>query len=257
MFSRGKSADAPADIGPFFDVVAALGPGPQPGPIEAAFFAHRGRIVHKWHHYLPLYDRYFAPYRSGFPAGAATRPIRMLEIGVSKGGSLEMWRRYFGPDAVLYGIDIDPACAAFDGEHGNRVRIGSQADPAFLKNVVAEMGGIDIVLDDGSHVADHQNVSFATLFPLLEPGGLYVVEDLHTAYWADFGGGYDNQQSFVGTIKQLIDDLHHWYHRSGQTIAPAAGHVSGLHIHDSVVFIEKQKVAAPAHSMRGAAASGI
>ena len=253
MLSDDVLADGPADIGPYFDVACAAEPTSSAGPLEKAFFAHKGRIVHKWHHYLPLYDRYFAAFRDGFPAGAARRPIRMLEIGVSKGGSLELWRGYFGPDAVLYGIDIDPACAAFDGEGGNRVRIGSQADPAFLKAVVAEMGGVDIVLDDGSHVADHQNVAFATLFPLLQEGGLYVVEDLHTAYWRAFGGGYESRQSFVATIKQLIDDLHHWYHKGGEKIAPAAGLVSGLHLHDSIVFIEKQRIAPPAHSQRGAA----
>lgn len=252
MLADDVLADGPADIGPYFDVACAAGPALSAGPLEAAFFAHKGRIVHKWHHYLPLYDRYFAPYQTGFPAAVGgMRPIRMLEIGVAKGGSLQLWRRYFGPKAVLFGIDIDPSCAAFDGEGGNRIRIGSQADPAFLKAVVAEMGGIDIVLDDGSHVSEDQNAAFATLFPLLEEGGLYVVEDLHTAYWRDFGGGYASDRSFVATVKQLIDDLHHWYHKGGEKIAAAAGMVGGLHLHDSIVFIEKERVEPPAHSQRG------
>ena len=70
--------------------------------------------------------------------------MRFLEIGVAEGGSLKMWRRYFGPRAVLCGIDINPACARFDGEHG-RVRIGSQTDPEFIEAVLAELGGFDVV----------------------------------------------------------------------------------------------------------------
>lgn len=253
---RPAVEDGPADIGPFHDADCSKLPGPDAGPIETAFFGHKGRIVHKWHHYLPLYDRYFAPYRKGIETSGAQsrrRPLRMLEIGVSFGGSLELWRRYFGPEAVLFGIDINPACAAFDGEGGNVIRIGSQADPAFLKRVVAEMGGVDVVLDDGSHQAAHQKASFETLFPLLETGGLYVVEDLHTAYWRDFGGGYASDQSFVATLKQLIDDMHHWYHKGGEQISAAAGFVGALHLHDSIAFIEKTRVAPPAHSRRGAA----
>ncbi len=65
----------------------------------------------------------------------------------------------------------------------NQVRIGSQDDPAFLRSVIDEMGSPDIILDDGSHVSDHQKISFETLWPLLKVGGLYVIEDLHTAYF--------------------------------------------------------------------------
>jgi len=236
--------DVPADISRFFDQDGSSGPGPDAGPLERAFFAHRGPVVHKWHHYLPLYDRYFAPFRG--------RPVRMLEIGVSKGGSMDLWRDYFGPGASITGIDIEPACAAFDGRNGNRVRIGSQADPAFLRDVIVEMGGADIVLDDGSHVASDQRAAFDALFPLVEDGGLYVVEDLHTAYWRPFGGGYRSTDSFVAQIKTLVDDMHHWYHAAGERVVAAAGHVAGLHIHDSIAFIEKRKVARPVNSMRGA-----
>jgi len=84
-------------------------------------------------------------------------------------------------------------------------RIGSQADPEFLASVVAEM---DIVIDDGSHVASHQLASFKALFPALSFGGVYICEDLHTAYWQDWDGGYKRHGTFVETIKDMIDNLH-------------------------------------------------
>lgn len=109
------------------------------------FMTHRGRTIHKWVHYFPVYERHFAPY--------VGRPIVLVEIGVSSGGSLQLWKKYFGPYARIIGIDIDPACAAFE-EPQIAVRIGDQADRGFLATVVDEFGAPDIVIDDGSHVMD-------------------------------------------------------------------------------------------------------
>jgi hypothetical protein len=208
-----------------------------PGELAQLFFATRGRLIHKWPHYLPVYERYFAPWR-----GTA---VRMLEIGVSGGGSLELWRRYFGPDATIFGVDIDPACADRVSPP-NQVRIGSQADPAFLRQVAAEMGAPDIVLDDGSHVARHQRVSFETLFPLLAEGGLYAIEDLQTAYWADYDGGYRRAGTAIDLVKRLIDDTHGWYHAKATT-TPARDEVGAIHVHDGIVVIEKRRRSPPRH----------
>ncbi|MFN4153720.1 MAG: class I SAM-dependent methyltransferase [Paracoccaceae bacterium] len=211
-------------------------------PMEDIFWSNTGPVVHKWHHYLPIYDRYFGPWRD--------RPLRMLEIGVSKGGSLSMWRKYFGPEAVIFGIDIDPTCARFDGISA-QVRIGSQADAGFLRSVVEEMGGVDIVLDDGSHWSEHMKASLDVLYPLLSDGGVYMIEDTHACYWRDYGGGHGHPASFLETVKDMVDDLHHWYHPLGQTVTATAGHLSGLHLHDSIVVLEKAQVSAPRHSHRG------
>lgn len=236
--------DVRGDIAPFAHAGDRPADLPPPGVLEELFWTNDGPVVHKWHHYLPLYERYLGPWRG--------RPLRMLEIGVSKGGSLDLWRRYFGPDAVLFGIDIDPACAALDG-HSARVRIGSQADPAFLRAVVAEMGGVDVVLDDGSHVSEHMRASLAVLYPLLSEGGVYMIEDLHCCYWSEFGGGLGRTGSFVETVKTMIDDLHHWYHGQGERVAATAGALGGIHMHDSIVVLEKAAARPPRHSQRGLA----
>jgi cephalosporin hydroxylase len=206
-----------------------------PGELAQLFFATRGRMIHKWPHYLAAYERYFAGFRG--------TPVRMLEIGVSGGGSLDLWRRYFGPAATIFGVDIDPACAG-RVDPPNQVRIGSQADPAFLKSVVAEMGGVDIVLDDGSHIARHQLVSFQTLFPALSDGGLYVIEDLQTAYWPDYDGGYRRAGTAIALVRRLIDDMHAWYHRKPTTTS-ARDEVGAIHVHDATVVIEKRRRAPP------------
>jgi hypothetical protein len=218
------------------------------GALAEVFFRHRGRVVDKWVHYLEIYERHFAPY--------CNTPVKMLEIGVFKGGSLELWREYFGETATLFGIDVDPRCAGYVTAP-NQVRIGSQDDPMFLKNVILEMGTPDIVLDDGSHIGHHQRSSFDTLFPLLSPCALYVIEDLHTSYWPGsvgggyrFAGGYRRENTAIGHIKQMIDDMHAWYHNS-PVATSAKTDIGAIHVYDSIVVIEKKRRQQPGHIQVG------
>jgi hypothetical protein len=224
-----------------YELAAPLPLSDDMSDIERLFWSNKGAVVHKWLHYLPLYDRYLSKYR-----GTA---VKMLEIGVYKGGSLHLWREYLGPEAVIFGIDIDPSCAAFDGIDG-QVRIGSQADPAFLARVVAEMGGVDIVLDDGSHIGRHMRASLDALYPHLSDGGLYLVEDVHCAYNRRYDGRF-SRHNFIRLLGRLTDDIHHWYHTGGQKVAATADRLLGLHIHDSLVVLEKGVKARPAHIQVG------
>ncbi|MEL7462494.1 MAG: class I SAM-dependent methyltransferase [Pseudomonadota bacterium] len=224
------SGARPADLG-------------EAGAFDDLFWSHKGETVHKWHHYPAIYDRYFGPWRGKAP--------RFLEIGVSKGGSLEIWRRFFGDDAVIFGIDIDPKCAQFDGQAG-QVRIGSQDDPAFLNGVLDEMGGVDLVLDDGSHDSVHIRKTLEVAYPRLTTGGVYMIEDLHAAYWPNFSGGYDAESSFFTDVKRMIDDIHHWYHDRGQEVAATRDYLTSLHVHDSIVVLEKDRVPTPRHTKKGA-----
>jgi hypothetical protein len=154
-------------------------------------------------------------------------------------GSLQLWREYFGAEVIIFGVDINRDCAVFDGAAGE-VRIGSQADPNFLRSVTSEMGGIDIVIDDGSHVASHQRTSFETLFPLLNDKGVYICEDTQTSYWrGEFEGGYRRRQNFIEYCKRIIDDVHSDFHRKPMMLADANRVIGGIHFYNSVVVIEK------------------
>lgn len=197
------------------------------------------QLVHKWHHYLPLYDRYFRDWRG--------KEVRFLEVGVSKGGSLSMWRRYFGAKAIIFGIDINEDCREYDGIHG-QVRIGSQDDPAFLEAVIAEMGGVDIVLDDGSHMMPHVRKTLEILFQKLSRGGTYMIEDLHTAYWPGFGGGLGEEANFFNYVRELMDDMHGWYHDGKARHPMISNACTGVHLHDSICVLEKGQVYQPVHS---------
>jgi cephalosporin hydroxylase len=222
--------------------------------LESIYYSHTGRLIFKWHHYIAIYDRHLSAYRDSILRKdnqqerliASGEKLRILEIGVLNGGSLQMWKRYFGDTATIYGIDINPDCKQFE-EEGCHVRIGDQSDPAFLQSVIKEMGGVDIVIDDGSHIATHQAASFRTLFPLLTVGGLYICEDLHTSYWDGWEGGYRRPGTFIELTKDIIDHMHEWYAGIDTPLNKMGlkRHIGGLHVYDSMVVIEKEEKAAP------------
>ncbi|MEO6081333.1 MAG: class I SAM-dependent methyltransferase [Steroidobacteraceae bacterium] len=200
------------------------------------FFAREGRLVHKWAHYLQIYENYFDRFRH--------TPLKFLEIGVFDGGSLDFWRRYFGAQATIVGIDINPECAQ-RVTSPNFVRIGSQDDPAFLARISEEFGPFDIVLDDGSHLGWHQIASFKELFPRVKAGGLYVIEDTHTSYWPDHHGGIRRSNTAIALGKSLVDDIHGWYHAEAER-AWAKSEIPAIHFYDSVIVVEKHERSRPA-----------
>lgn len=196
------------------------------------FHTNVGRPIHKWTHYLPIYERYFAPFRD--------RHIVFWEIGSGQGGSSQMWKHYFGPAARIITLDIRPECKQFEDEQV-AVRIGDQSDRTFLEEVLAEFGAPDVVLDDGSHIMAHVNTTFDHLYTRMPREALYMVEDLHTAYLPEFGGGVGREGSFMERVKGLIDELHTRYMPEAECIAesPAAAVTRAIHIFDSVVIFEK------------------
>jgi hypothetical protein len=212
------------------------------------FWSHEGNPVQKWYHYLQTYDTYLRKFKG--------TSVRVLELGVSLGGSLELLRKFLGPEAVIYGVDINPDCARYDGIAG-QVRIGSQADADFLRSIVEEMGGVDVVIDDGSHVSPHMRTSLDVLYPMLSDGGVYIVEDTHACYWRSYLGGYRSQRSFLETAKTLIDDIHHWYHGRGQRIEALSGRLKAMHVYDSMIVLEKAEVGEPRHSRIGGGAEAM
>ncbi len=195
-----------------------------------SFLTHTGRIAHKWTHYFPIYDRHFSRFKD--------TSCRILEIGCGEGGSLQLWKRYFGPHAEIVGIDVEPGCKRFE-EDQIRIYIGDQSDPAFLAGVLAEVGELDVIIDDGSHHMAHVAASFDILYPKLARNGVYVVEDLHTAYWDEYGGGYLRCDSFIERCKSLVDSLNAYHSRGAVAVDDFARTTLSMHFYDSVVVFEK------------------
>lgn len=214
---------------------------------QMAVDAGDGRPFVKWWHYFDAYEEQFSALAQRSREGVLDRPVRILEMGVWRGGSLDLWRQYFGPEAVIFGIDIDNVILSL-GIDSAEVRVGSQTDEAFLRTVVEEMGGVDVVIDDGSHLSKDVIASLRILFPLLSDGGTYVIEDLHTSYWPSWGGGFRRKGSSIEALKGLIDTLHQpYYARSGGHEGLGIGRDSlrSVQFYDSVAVLKKRASAAP------------
>jgi hypothetical protein len=196
----------------------------------SGFLTNQERVIHKWKHYFPVYERHFGKF--------VNTDLIFIEIGCGAGGSLQMWKRFFGPHARIIGIDINPGCATF-AEDQIEVRIGDQSDPAFLNTIVEECGPPDAVLDDGSHRMAHIQTSFAALYPKLSRNGVYLVEDLHTAYWDEYEGGLKRRGSFIETCKDLIDELNADHTRGAVEATPFTHSTLSMHFYDSIVVFEK------------------
>jgi SAM-dependent methyltransferase len=139
-------------------------------PLRAYFEAHRqGRGIWKCLHYFDIYDRHFAGFRG--------REVHILEIGIYSGGSLQMWKEYFGTGCRVYGVDIDEECMAYE-DMGIKVFIGDQADRSFWATVRQTVPKIDILIDDGGHHHEQQRITLEEMLPHLRPGGVYLCEDI-------------------------------------------------------------------------------
>lgn len=155
------------------------------------FFYDRnvGPGIWKWDHYFDIYERHFYRFRGC--------PITVAEIGIYSGGSLDMWQYYFGPQARIIGIDIEPACEIYERD-GVSIYIGNQGDKKFWQMFKEQEPSIDIVIDDGSHKYKHQLLTYNEMFPHIRPGGVFLCEDIH---------GYPDNR-FSAHIENLCKHLH-------------------------------------------------
>jgi len=138
------------------------------------FLASNDGSTYKWIHYFPIYESIFSKFKE--------KKIKILEIGVLKGGSLKLWKDYFGESATVYGIDINPDSKQYESE-GIEIFIGDQSDKDFLSRVVQQTGGFDIVIDDGAHTNFTVMNSFEALYE--HTYSYYIVEDVHALYWSN------------------------------------------------------------------------
>lgn len=205
--------------------------------LETFFYCKEHRVLTKWLHYFEVYDRHFSKYRNKAPV--------VMEIGVFKGGSLQMWKDYFGEGAQIIGVDIDENTKAFEEEQIS-IEIGSQEDRDFLKSLKAKYPRVDIFIDDGGHTMNQQITTFEEMFPHISYGGTYLCEDLHSSYMRRFGGGYQNPDSYIEYSKNFIDYIHAWLSEEEQLQPNQYSRtMHSLHYYDSMLVIEKEKLGAP------------
>jgi len=209
--------------------------------LERFFYNNMGKTIYKWLHYFEIYDRHFRRFKG--------KEVTILEIGVFKGGSLELWRDYFGSKCKIYGIDINPDCKEHESEQ-IEILIGSSEDLEFLSRVKKKIPEIDILIDDGGHTMNQQIVAFEELYPILSPDGVYLCEDVLTSYWEEYGGGYKQENTFIEHSKNLIDYLNAWHSREKELdVNNFTLSTHSMHYYDAVLVIEKRKMNPPFAAM--------
>lgn len=212
--------------------------------LKKYFEKNTKNLIHKWDHFFEIYDRHFSRFRE--------KEMIILEIGVSHGGSLQMWKDYFGKKATIIGVDINPECKKFK-EDNIKIYIGSQKDRSFLRYLKSEIPKVDIIIDDGGHTMEQQIVTFEELYDHVKDDGVYLCEDLHTSYWEEYGGGYKKKETFIEYSKNFIDYINAWHSHNKEDldVNDFTKSTDSLHYYDSVLVIEKRKKQAPFHLMTG------
>lgn len=192
------------------------------------------------HDYIAAYARFFREFRR--------RPITLLEIGVGGydrtdgGHSLHLWQAYFRRGTIV-AIDL------YDKTQlsGGRIHVHqcSQVDRDGLTRLARQYGGFDLIIDDGSHLNEHQIETFKILFPLMKPAGVYVIEDTQTSYWPAFGGGAAGSAQYAASatcfFKSLVDGLNHAEFLPPARIAPGWLELSirGLYFEHNLIAVLK------------------
>lgn len=201
------------------------------GFLHKYYLNNAGKSFIKWLHYFDIYERHFESFRNTSPT--------ILELGVSAGGSLYMWRDYFGPGTRVVGVDCAPECKQHEGDNVE-VFIGMQDDPNLLGSITEKYPKFDIIIDDASHNMQPTIKCFNALYDKVIPNGIYLVEDTHTSYWNEYGGGFRKSDSFIEFAKNKIDELNAVHTRGALAVNSFTRSTEYIAFYDSIVVFKKR-----------------
>ncbi|RYG60992.1 MAG: class I SAM-dependent methyltransferase [Alphaproteobacteria bacterium] len=153
-------------------------------------------LSYKHSSYFQVYEKCFTPF--------INKPITFIEVGVLNGGSLFMWRKFFGPNARIIGVDFNPGAKKWEKD-GFEIHIGDQSSPVFWAEFFHKVGPVDILLDDGGHTNRQQIETVMQALPHIRDGGLIMVEDTHASYMPEFGN--PSFHSFTNFAKSVTDKV--------------------------------------------------
>jgi O-antigen biosynthesis protein len=196
------------------------------------FNNHQGKLADKWQTYLSEWERLFASLRN--------QAINLFEIGVHNGGSLEIWAKYFGHAEKIVGVDNNQDCQQLSfSDPRISVIIGDVNSDAVESKLQELSSELHIIIDDGSHQSGDIIQSFLRYFKFLQPGGYYLIEDLHASYWDAYNGGLNNPYSALSFLKGLADivNFEHWRNNNSKKkfLLPYETHY-GLNFEETDLF---------------------
>lgn len=198
-------------------------------------FYNTERHSKKWENYFEIYEKHFEKY-------IGKNPI-ILEVGVAHGGSTEMYKQYF-ENAVIHAVDYDPQFEHVVDDLGVKVTLGDQASQEFWNEYLKDKPDFDIIIDDGGHTMEQQVITLLKTYPKLKVGGTYLVEDTHTSYWRDWGGGFQKPESFIEISKTFVEIMnanHITGREPPKELMKILENLWSVTFYNSVVVFEKRK----------------
>ena len=198
--------------------------------IEEYFFNSKYYSI-KFKNYFPIYEKLFHRFRN--------KNITFVEIGVFSGGSLFMWRNYFGPNARIIGVDLNPRAKDFE-KYGFEIFIGDQTNEFFWQDFFKKVGEVDIILDDGGHTNYQQIKTTTSCVPNIKDEGLLLIEDTWHSY---VNKKYYNpsKYSFINFCKKLINDNNYRYPKIGKYKFSLNKYIFSIEFFESLVCFNVDK----------------
>jgi len=185
--------------------------------------------------YLSIkYDSYFPAYETLLQK-YADREVTMVEVGIFNGGSLFMWRKFFGPKARIIGIDLNPDAREWE-KHGFEIYIGDQSSDTFWSDFFRKIGKVDVLIDDGGHTNLQQVVTSHYAIQNINDGGMLIVEDVHTNYFREFGN--PSRYSFLNFAHRIVDGVNSRAYSLRRTYAQYSSRVYSVSFFESMVAFQ-------------------
>lgn len=181
----------------------------------------------KYDTYFPVYEKTLSKYIG--------EPITLVEVGVFNGGSLFMWREFFGPKARIIGIDLNPDAREWE-KYGFEIYIGDQSSETFWRDLFQKIGKVDVLIDDGGHTNRQQIVTSHYAIQNINDGGLLLVEDVHTNYFREFGN--PSRYSFLNFVHRIVDGVNSRSYSLRRTYAHYSSRVYSVSFFESMVAFQ-------------------
>jgi len=188
------------------------------------FMNNTGKPSFKWTHYFPIYENFFSRF--------INQSVSVLEIGVLDGGSLLMWRNYFGPYSNILGIDINNDSKNHKA-FGVTVEIGDQSDHIFLQKILDEYGPFDIIIDDGSHIQSDVISTLSFFIDKMPPNSVYLIEDTHMSNAPYTQEGADDIYSYLEPLNRQLSEGY-----IGQPVKNFGMNLFSINYFDSVIALQ-------------------
>ena len=196
------------------------------------FFKSSPKYSIKWSNYFDIYQNLFKRF--------VNKKIILVEVGIGNGGSLFMWRNFFGKKAQIIGVELNPEAKKLE-KYGFKIFIGDQSDPHFWKNFYKKIGKIDILIDDGGHTNLQQITTLVESINFIKPGGMIIIEDTHTSFMRDKGFKNPSKFSFINFTTLLIENIHRRNPMLKKEINFFSRKIQSIEYYDSIVVINISK----------------